>query len=188
MRSMLRRPRSTGCAKPQLPAARSAARRRGPAAAESRAQHPGHPRASASSMPQAGIPWGSARWWGGWWPSGAGRRPWLSVRSWRNGPPWWVRKFQRIAPRKVSPIPPCTCGAIPPPGPPSCGCSAPACWRNSGVELGDGVVTSIQVLALRRPVGARAAGASTDADRATPTDSPSPGSRLIIGPKNTSGV
>ena len=33
--------------------------------------------------------------------------------------------------RRVLRTPPSTCAAIPPPGPPSCGCSASACWRNS---------------------------------------------------------
>lgn len=37
-------------------------------------------------------------------------------------------------------------------------------------ELGEGVVTKIQVLDLRRPAGARAAGPSTGAGRGTPTD------------------
>ena len=66
---------------------RRKAARRGPArAAKNRHAASGAPAASASSTAPAGIRWAWAKSWDASWPNAAGARRWPSAPSWRSGP------------------------------------------------------------------------------------------------------
>ena len=76
--------------------------------------------------------------------------------------------------RRVLPTPPCMCGPIPRLGQPSCGCSAAACWKNSGPSLATASSPASRCSDPPPRAGARASGRSTAGVPATRTDSPGP--------------